>query len=376
MSSSLPIRPLDKSTVEQKADESFREKLARFSKDVLSTTGPTRGTDDENANRGEEVEQDDGGMECIPCDEPEEARRAIMARDIQRPSAEEIALHRVTHLPYRPWCADCVAGKGREEPHRRTTGKDSRQFPTVLADYMFLARKRQDEAMTREHGEDGLVITDGTDAEDLTKQIKILNVKDDTSGALRAHRVPKKGITDQSWVTTQVCEDMAVWGHSTVIFKTDQENAMQAIQAEVLKQRAPNRTILENSPKGDSKANGSVERGNQSLAGQIRVLFSALSRNLNSRLGLDHPIISWMVEHAAYLISHYQVGRDGRTPYERLKGKKTSRELCEFGESIRYMPLKSMVGGQGKLSDRYLDGIFLTICERTSEVFVGTGRDQ
>ena len=73
---------------------------------------------------------------------PLEARTAVMARDIHRPSAADIALHRITHLPYRPWCADCVAGKGCEEPHRRTTDKESRLFPTVLADYMFMARKK------------------------------------------------------------------------------------------------------------------------------------------------------------------------------------------------------------------------------------------
>ena len=315
----------------------------------------------------EKVKSDD--MMCVPCTEPLEARTAVMARDIHKPSAADIALHRITHMPYRPWCADCVAGKGCEQPHRRTTDKESRLFPTVLADYMFMARKKQHEDIAIEPAkadpggeDDALEVVKDDDIDDLSKNIKILNVKDDTSGALRAHRVPKKGITDQQWVTARVCEDMSIWGHSTTIFKTDQENSMQAIQAEVQKHRAPQRTILENSPKGDSQSNGSSERGNQSLGGQLRVMHSALSRNLGSKIALEHPIVSWIVEHAAYLITHYQVGRCGRTPYERLKGKKTSREICEFGESIRFMPLKYLTGGQCKLMDRYVEGVCLTVC--------------
>ena len=146
---------------------------------------------------------------------------------------------------------------------------------------------------------------------------------------------------------------------------------MLAIQSEVQKHRAPHRTVLENSPVGDSKANGSIERGNQSVGGQVRVLLNALEKNIGSRIALDHPIISWLVEHSAYLLSHYQVGRCGRTPYERLKGKKVSRDICEFGESIRYMPLT--IQHQGNLIAKYKDyGICLTVDERSSEILVGT----
>ena len=39
----------------------------------------------------------------------------------------------------------------------------------------------------------------------------------------------------------------------------------------------------------------------------------------------------WMVEHAADVLSKYEVSADGRTAYERMKGKACHQELVEFG---------------------------------------------
>ena len=40
-----------------------------------------------------------------------------VSRAPDEPSAEERARHEVTHLPYQPWFAWCVMGKGRAKPH-------------------------------------------------------------------------------------------------------------------------------------------------------------------------------------------------------------------------------------------------------------------
>ena len=96
--------------------------------------------------------------------------------------------------------------------------------------------------------------------------MKVLNVKDKQSGRLRAHLVPRKGTKDQPWVAEQVANDFKIFGHSTAIFKSDQESSMKAIHAEIVRIRAPLTTIPEHSPKGDSKANGVIERGNRSTS--------------------------------------------------------------------------------------------------------------
>lgn len=40
-----------------------------------------------------------------------------------------------------------------------------------------------------------------------------------------------------------------------------------------------------------------------------------------------------MVEHATDTLFKYEVGSDGRTAYERMKGKPCSHEIAEFGEN-------------------------------------------
>ena len=56
------------------------------------------------------------------------------------PSQSERMEHRITHLPYRSWCDECVEAFGREHSHR-STGVDERVFPLVSVDYMFLSPK-------------------------------------------------------------------------------------------------------------------------------------------------------------------------------------------------------------------------------------------
>ena len=58
---------------------------------------------------------------------------------------------------------------------------------------------------------------------------------------------------------------------------------------------------------------------------------------------VTHPVTLWMVEHASELLTKYLVGRDGKTPYERLTGKRYRVEAFEFGEKVRYQRKKAPV---------------------------------
>ena len=115
----------------------------------------------------------------------------------------------------------------------------------------------------------------------------------------------------------------------------------------------------DNFPKGDSQSNGLIERANRSLKGQVRVFLLALESNLKKKIDLRHPMVAWMVTHAGFVITHYEVGKDGRTAYERLKGKSCKIDLCELGENLHYMPLKTGGGGLASTDARYRPGIWL-----------------
>ena len=64
---------------------------------------------------------------------------------------------------------------------------------------------------------------------------------------------------------------------------------------------------------------------------QIRVLKLALESRLNGRIAMDHPTMSWLIAYAGWIVSRQEVGHDGRTAYERWRGRPYRGELMEFG---------------------------------------------
>ena len=71
----------------------------------------------------------------------------------------------------------------------------------------------------------------------------------------------------------------------------------------------------------------------------------------------DHPILAWLAELVPQMLARYaRASADGKTPYERRKGKHYKRTLPKFSEIIQYL-----VGGKirDKLDDRYPVGCFL-----------------
>ena len=63
------------------------------------------------------------------------------------------------------------------------------------------------------------------------------------------------------------------------------------------------RTIVEQSPVASSGSNGLVERAVQSIEGHIRVMKLALEARLGLKVDAEANVVSFMAEHAAYLIN-------------------------------------------------------------------------
>ena len=73
--------------------------------------------------------------------EEEEGHRPKIAAKTGQPTAQEVKEHMATHIPFRSWCAHCVAGKGKTTQHRVEKNKD-REIPEVSVDYMFMESGR------------------------------------------------------------------------------------------------------------------------------------------------------------------------------------------------------------------------------------------
>ena len=84
----------------------------------------------------------------------------------------------------------------------------------------------------------------------------------------------------------------------------------------------------------------------------------------------DHPIWPWAVMYSVMLINICLVGEDGRTPYERRKGRRFKKELPEFGECIRHLKPESQ--GKDKAESRWENGVYAGIRAESGELFVMT----
>ena len=51
---------------------------------------------------------------------------------------------------------------------------------------------------------------------------------------------------------------------------------------------------------------------------------------------IDHTMIDWIIEWSAWSLNYFSVCRDGRTPYECLKGRRFRVPVAEFGEKAHH----------------------------------------
>ena len=116
-------------------------------------------------------------------------------------------------------------------------------------------------------------------------------------------------------------------------------------------------TMLEQSPVADYRSNGFVERAIQTVEGQIRSMKSALDRRLGIRVPNDWCVIPWLAEHAGNILTLFEVGKDGKTPFQRLRGRKLKAQLVEFGERVHFLPAD--YAKQGKMDSKWREGVVL-----------------
>ena len=102
-----------------------------------------------------------------------------------------------------------------------------------------------------------------------------------------------------------------------------------------------------------------MEKGVQQVEEQIRVLKLCLQERIGAFIPTAAPIIAWLVPHAADSLNKLEVGSDGKTAYERLRGKRYRGEIVEFGATVRYRLPGILQPGHGKLEARWGHGLWL-----------------
>ena len=276
-----------------------------------------------------------------------EDRKPKKIADPRRPRKEEVEAHELTHVPYRSWCEVCVRGRGKSRPH--TAGRQERGLPELHFDYMFVGPEDQP-----------------------GKCKTCLVIREVETRMSLAIMVPTKG--RDAYVADRAVAFLEELGclSGDVVTKSDQEPSMKALVNQVGMLRASKGTgrwIIEHSPVGESQANGVVERGVQSIEGQLRVIKLALETRWGAEIPVEHPILAWAVEYASFLLNRYEVGHDGKTAYERLKRKRAVTMGYEFGEKVLWK-ISGTDGALGKLSSTWRTGVYVGVRGRSGEIVV------
>ena len=111
----------------------------------------------------------------------------------------------------------------------------------------------------------------------------MLVMVDRKSSGICASVVPKKGVGG-GFAVKQVHRDIRKFGHRhKITLRSDGEPAIKSLFEKVANIRAAE-TLLENSPVGDSQANGQIENGVQRIENQFRAIRLALEARLESKV--------------------------------------------------------------------------------------------
>ena len=181
--------------------------------------------------------------------------------------------------------------------------------------------------------------------------------------------MPTKGASGK-FAVDKAIEYMEEIGDHTgkVIVKTDQEPSIQYFVKDLIDSRPKGQTVTEESPVKSSGSKRVVERSVQGVEGQLRVILLAFERRLGHKVDAKEAVVTFMPEYAAYLMNRREVGKDGKTNYERSKGKKASILGIEFGEKLLYKVKPK--DKQEKINTRWEYGIFVGVRRKGGELWI------
>ena len=169
-----------------------------------------------------------------------------------------------------------------------------------------------------------------------------------------------------------MCEDIEFAGHTRVILRSDNEPALLQVVSDALEglriQNLDGATS-EGSVPYDPQTAGAAEVTVRNLKGQIRAMQLTLDRCLGMHVPPKHPLMTWLVEHAAFVRFTGVIGSDGKSAYNRVRGVEHNLRFPFFGGRIRYKG-RAKEGGIGGDGPRWSDGAWLGVHRRTNQYVI------
>ena len=292
--------------------------------------------------------------------EEEEGGQVKVRRAPKGPTKKEREEHEATHIPYRDWCSHCVRGRAPNRPHRRADAaqakdEESRRVPRISMDYFFMAQEGE-----------------------RASEYPMIVMVDEGTGNKYMRAVAKKGLgegKEMEWLIKDMDEELKSWGHSggeesELILKSDGEPSVKAVR-DALGRYHGGRVTPEQPPPGESQANGRVEEAGKTIRGMVKVFKDVIEHNIGEKLSTEAIILQWLVRWSAMLISRFKIGSDGKTSYERQRGRRCQIEVVPFGEMVHYRRLSDKEP-KNKLESRWEQGVWLGHARGSNEALIGT----
>ena len=298
--------------------------------------------------------------------ETSEEPRVVKAKKIPPTvTREEYDAHMLTHLPFRSWCDHCIAGKVKEDPHYKRQGRGDLEVPKVSMDFCFLGRvldktKAQEEMTLAELKNPNVPVEQAEGA------MPVLVIVDEQTGSVFS-QVVAKGVNDHSVHT--VVEALKFCGRQKVILQTDAEPSIKAL-ADAAAQKWNKETQVQTAPRESHQSNGATERAILEVSRQVRTIVNAMEmRYPDFRMSVNSQQYTWAVRHAGWLLTRYLIKTDGKTAYERLRGREYKGEIAECFEVVTYKLAETQ---RGKLDAQSSIGIWVGKSIHSDEHYVST----
>ncbi|CAE7029864.1 unnamed protein product [Symbiodinium sp. CCMP2592] len=233
----------------------------------------------------------------------------------QRPDAQTVMLHELTHLPRADWCESCQAALSREDPHPEVQPK--REVPVISVDWMF---NRTGETENDEHP--------------LTTQLVAVC---HTTKYVVCVPVRSKAAEDNKPAVEELVKMASILGFEKVTFRGDSEPSMKKLlqMVQMARTRLGLKTEIETANPDSSEHQGlRAERYIDKVRRLGLCLLHTVSANSKVELKSSHPLYQWSFRHAAFLLTRYHVHTDGVTSFELVHGRKFDAKIAAFGSVV------------------------------------------